>query len=152
MSEGLLGEPRKHCTSAKLEVGTGAPSYPKKTAKDQFRRVCYEAIDLIVSAIDQCFNQESFSSYTRMETLLVKATNGDDYEAELMFLEASYSEDTDTGELPSHTTILEVMLKDKISCFDKISLVVSKLPESEKKVIPKVQIICKLPAVNPATS
>ena len=68
-----------------------------KTAKDQFRRVCYEAIDLIVSAINQCFNQESFSSYTRMETLLVKATNGDDYEAELMFLEASYSEDTDTG-------------------------------------------------------
>ena len=43
-----------------------------KLPKDQFRRVCYDAIDLIVSAIDQRFNQESFSSYAQMETLLVK--------------------------------------------------------------------------------
>ena len=32
----------------------------------------HEAIDLIVSAIDQRFNQESFSSYAQMETLSVK--------------------------------------------------------------------------------
>ena len=62
-SEGLFGEPmlpRKQCTLARLEVGACAPSYPQ-TAKDQFRRVYYEAIDLIVSAIDQRFNQESNS-------------------------------------------------------------------------------------------
>ena len=77
----------------------GAPSYPQ-TAKDHFRRVYYEAIDLIVSAI----YQESFSSYAQMETLLVKAANGDDYEAEFKFLEASYREDVDTGALPGHAT------------------------------------------------
>ena len=101
-SEGLLGKPtllRKRCTSAKLEVGAGTPSYPQ-TAKDHFRRVCYEAIDLIVSAI----YQESFSSYAQMETLLVKAANGDDYEAEFKFLEASYREEVDTGALPRHAT------------------------------------------------
>ena len=73
-SEGLLVEPtlpRKRCTQSRLEVGAGAPSHPQ-TAKDQIRRVNYEAIDLIVSAIDQRFNQESFSSYAQMETLLVK--------------------------------------------------------------------------------
>ena len=43
-----------------------------------FRRVYYEAVDLIVRAI----YQESFSSYAQMETLLIKAANGDDYEAE----------------------------------------------------------------------
>ena len=37
---------------------------------------------LIVSAFDQRFNQESFSSYAQMDTFLVKAANGDDYEAE----------------------------------------------------------------------
>ena len=31
-----------------------------------------------------------------METLLVKAANGDDYEAEFKFLEASYSTDVDS--------------------------------------------------------
>ena len=102
-SEGLLGKPtlpRKRCTSARLEVGAGTPSYPQ-TAKDHFRRVCYEAIDLIVSAI----YQESFSSYAQMDTFLVKAVNGDDdYGAEFKFLEASYGEDVDTGALPGHAT------------------------------------------------
>ena len=48
--------------------------------------------------------------------------------------------------------ILEVMLKEKISCFDEILLAVSNFPEPEKKLIQEVQTICKLPAVNPATS
>ena len=40
-SEGLLGEPslpRKRCTSTRLEVGAGVPSY-LQTAKDHFRRI-----------------------------------------------------------------------------------------------------------------
>ena len=150
-----VGEPtlrRKRRSPARLEVGSGAPSYPT-TAKDYFRRVYYEAIDLIVSAIDQRFNQESFSSYAQMETLLVKAANGEDYEAEFKFLEASYSEDVDTGALPGQLSTLEVMLKEeKISCFDEILLAMSKFPELEKKLIQEVQTVCKLLAVNPATS
>ena len=74
-SEGLLGEPtlpRKRHTPARLKVG--APSYPQ-TAKDHFVRACYEAIDLIVRAIYQSVNQESFSSSAQMETLLLKAAN-----------------------------------------------------------------------------
>ena len=71
------------------------PKLPKITFKI-LRRVYYEAINLIVSAIDQRFNQESFSSYAQMETFLVKAANGDDYEAEFKILEASYSKDVDS--------------------------------------------------------
>ena len=61
-SEGLLGEPtlpRKRHTPARLKVG--APSYPQ-TAKDHIVWAYYEAIDLIIRAIYQCINQESFSS------------------------------------------------------------------------------------------
>ena len=42
------------------------------------------------------FNQESFGSYAQLETFLVKAANGDDYEAEFKILEASYSKDVDS--------------------------------------------------------
>ena len=82
-----------------LEVGASAPTYPQ-TANDHFRRVYYEAIDLIISTI----YQESFRCYIQMETLLVKAANGDDYEADFKFLEASYGEDDDAGALPGHAT------------------------------------------------
>ena len=62
----------KRRTPARLEVGAGAP----KTAKDHFRRAYYETIHLIVRAIYQRVNQESFSSYAQMKTLFVKAANG----------------------------------------------------------------------------
>ena len=42
------------------------PKLPKITFKI-LRRVYYEAINLIVSAIDQRFNQERFSSYAQMD-------------------------------------------------------------------------------------
>ena len=77
--------------------------YPQ-TAKDRFRRVCYESIDLIVSAIDQGFNPESNSFYAQMKTFLIKAANGDDYEEQFKFLETSHREDVDTGVLPMHAT------------------------------------------------
>ena len=48
--------------------------------------------------------QESFSSYAQIESLLVKAANGENYEAKFKFLAASYSEDVDTGALPGHST------------------------------------------------
>ena len=86
-----------------------------------------------------------------MDTLLVKAANGDDYEAEFMFREALKML-IQRRYLGMQRSILEVMLKEKISCFDVILLAVSKFPEPEKKLIQEVQTICKLPAVNPATS
>ena len=115
--------------------------YPQ-TAKDYFRRVYYESLDLIVSG-----------SYAQMETLLVKAANNDDYESEFKFLEATYSDDVDTGALPGQLSVLGVMLKEEeISCFDDILSAVSKMPEPGKKLVQEVQAICKLLAVNPATS
>ena len=95
----LVGEPtlpRKRRAPARLEVGVGASGLFSQTNEDHLRMVYCEAINLIVSAIDQRFNQESFSSYAQMETFLVKAANGDDYEAEFQILEASYSKDVDS--------------------------------------------------------
>ena len=56
--------------------------------------------------------QESFSSYAQMETILVKAANGDDYEAEFNLLEASYREDMliQGRYLGMQLSILELML------------------------------------------
>ena len=96
-SEGLLGEPTlptKRYISARLEVGAGALRYPQ-TAKDRFRRVCYEDIYLIVSTIDQRFDQENFSSYAQMETLRQSSSFLKHYTPKMH---------VDTGVLPRHAT------------------------------------------------
>ena len=70
--------------------------------------------------------------------------NGDDYDTEFKFLEASYSEDVDTGALPRLATkYFGSYVKGKdIMLFS----------EPEKELIQEVQTTCKLPAINPATS
>ena len=99
--------PRKRRAPARLEVGAGAPTYPQ-TAKDYFRRVYYEEIDLVVRAIDSRFNQESFNSYAKMESLLVKAANDGDFESEMKFLKAKYSEDVNAGALPGQLGVVQI--------------------------------------------
>ena len=62
-------------------VQEATPKLPKITLEGSIMKL------LILSS----GRQESFSSYAQMETLLVKAGNGDHYEAEFKFLEVSYS-------------------------------------------------------------
>ena len=72
-------------------VHQATPKLPKITLEGSVMRL------LILSSV-------LFSSYAQIQTLLVKTANGDHYEAEFKFLEASYREDVDTGALPGHAT------------------------------------------------
>ena len=40
------------------------------SASGPLRQIYFKAIDLMVNAIDQCFNQQNFGTYAKMETLL----------------------------------------------------------------------------------
>ena len=64
--------PRQKRAPRRFEIGTGTPSYPT-TPQEHYRRIYFEAIDLMVNAIDNRFNQASFDVYEKMESLsLVK--------------------------------------------------------------------------------
>ena len=67
--------PRQKRAPRRFEIGTGPPSYPT-TPQEHYRRIYFEAIDLMVNAIDNRFNQASFDVYAKMESLsLVKCLN-----------------------------------------------------------------------------
>ena len=70
----------------KIEVGTGEPTYPV-AAQDYYRRIYFEAIDLTMNVIDQRFDQPSFDTYAKMESLLIKTLNPQDKSKELKFME-----------------------------------------------------------------
>ena len=74
----------------------------------------------------------------RLSSIQVKSANGDDYESESKFLEASYCQDVDTGILLGQLSVLEAMLK--ISRFYDILLAVTKVPEPEKKLVRKSKL------------
>ena len=55
----------------RIEIGPGKPTYPV-TAQDYYRRIYFEAIELMMNAIDLRFDQPSFVTYAKMESLLIK--------------------------------------------------------------------------------
>ena len=63
--------PRRTRAPRRIEIDTGQPIYPV-TAQDYSRRKYFEAFDLMTNAIDQRFDQPSFDTYTKMESLLIK--------------------------------------------------------------------------------
>ena len=63
--------PRQKQAHSRFAIGTGPPSYPA-TPQEHYIRIHFEAIYLMVNAIDNRFNQASFEVYAKMVSLLVK--------------------------------------------------------------------------------
>ena len=78
--------PRRTRAPRRIEIGTGEPTCPV-TAQDYYRRIYFEAIDLMMNAIDQLFDQPRFHTFAKMESLSIKSLNSQDKSEELMFVE-----------------------------------------------------------------
>ena len=63
------------------------------TTQDYYRRIYYEAIDLMMNAIDPMFDQPSFDKYAKMGYLLINTLNSQDKSEELKFIEKLYNDD-----------------------------------------------------------
>jgi len=144
--------PRKQRAPARIEIGTGVSSYPA-TPKDYYKRIYFEAIDLMINSIELRFNQSSFSVYEKMESFLIKVLNDQDYSKELQFIELHYSDDLDVQVLKCQVEIFKLFLKDTdCVCFFDILVKIKELPEPEKSMISQIITIINLILVNPATS
>ena len=90
----------------------------------------------MVNAIDQRFDQPSFDTSARMESLLVKALNSQDDSTELQFMEPVYGDDVDIEMLTAQMEILNVLLKDgDFLRFDDIIFKIKELLAPERKMI-----------------
>ena len=144
--------PRQRRAPSRFEIGTGAPSYPT-TPQDHYRRVYFEAIDLMVNAIDLRFNQASYRVYEKMESFLVKCLNCQDYSTELRYLETNYKDDVNVGTLNAQLEIFKLLMKEgEFTCLDDIQAKMKTFSEAEKSMISEIITICNLLLVNPATS
>ena len=67
-------------------------AYPS-TPKEHYRRIYYEALDLIITCIKNCFNQPGYQMYQNLEGLLLKAANGEMYNNEIEAILQFYEDD-----------------------------------------------------------
>lgn len=87
------------------------------------------------SAIDQRFSENSFSSYSHMESQAILA------KAKLLMVTILSQSSTASLSniilmLPGQVSVLEVILEEEeISCFDNILSAVTNIPETEKNLV-----------------
>jgi len=144
--------PRKRRAPSRYEVGTAGPTYPS-TARDHYRKLYFEAVDYLTSSIKERFNQPAFKVYATLETLLLKAANGEDTSKEVDDLASKYSGDVNVNSLVAQLSTFHVLMRGvPLRCFEDILTKVKGLQPNERQFIDNVVVVCKLINVNPATS
>ena len=75
----------------------------------------------MVNAIDNRLNQASFDVYAKMESLLVKCLNCQDYSMALHFPGTNYGEDVDVRTLNVQLESFKMLMKDReFTCLDNM--------------------------------
>ena len=83
--------PRQRKVPRRFEIGESEPSF-SSTPKQYYRRVYYEALDLVTNAITDRFNQPGFRVYRKTQDLLLKAVHGSDYKEDFEFVVNFYGD------------------------------------------------------------
>ena len=71
--------PRQTIVPGRLQHGNGE-HHRFQTAEDSHRVQCIEAIDTCLASLDEQFDQEAFSVLSKIETVLLAAANGLDFD------------------------------------------------------------------------
>ena len=142
VSEPVL--PRKRRVPVRFEIGTASGNFPE-TVQDHYRRIYFEALDLIVEAINERFDQPSFVSSKNLESLLVNFVNASDVSSQMKYVEENYAEDIKITLLLPQLEIFKVLVNDvKIDCFHDIWLFLKQIPVAQRLLISEIVQICKL--------
>ena len=96
--------PRQRKAPLRYEVG-GGDSFHFDSVEDHYRQKFFEAIDLAVTSIEDRFNRPGFLVYQKLEEVIIKAANKEDYTNELEEIVSFYGNDFDTDELSTQLDI-----------------------------------------------
>lgn len=145
--------PRKRRAPARLEDGQAAPHFPQ-SVEDHYRPIYFQAIDSIVSAIQERFDQEGLKSYLLLEGLLLRAVAGDEFEDEAAHVEQIWGDDLKMAVLRSQLHILRTHFAEASSNSPSLSDIVEyvKSQPARATFMSEVVVLLTLILVTPATN
>ncbi len=90
INDPILPRRRKH--PGRFEDGEGPHAFDQ-TPKDMYRKIYFEALDLLIQCIGTRFNQPGYQAYCCLQKLLIKAGNQEDFSSELRGVIQIYGDD-----------------------------------------------------------
>ena len=134
----------------------GAPGDFPKDCQAHYRQSYFEALDLVVNAIEDRFDQPDFKSYRQLEELLMCTIRGESTQECFGFVADFYRDDFDSSQLQLHLDILRTtfpgQLKSPALSFRDVRKYVQSLSEAERSLISEAVTLLKLILVLPSTN
>ena len=143
--------PRRRKRPRRYEEGE-APHEFDETPEGMYRRVYFEALDLLVQSINARFDQPGYQVYCCLQNLLLKVVNKSDYSNEFKDVVEIYGDDFDSQTLKVQLQILASTVPAEIKTIVDILLYIKELPPSEKELLNQIIVLVKLILVMPATN
>lgn len=149
--------PRKRRVPQRLQVGTTSGTF-HSNPEDRYRQIYYEALDFVVQAVRDRFDQPGYRVYQNLQELVIKACKGEDYEDQLKAVLDIYKDDLSRPELDAQLPLLKPLCKDICeelgSNFSVGNAVhaLSELSVAQRTAFSGVWTILKLLLVLPATN
>ena len=147
--------PRQRKLPRRYDDGSSGGDFPS-TPKAHFKPTYFEAIDLITNCVQDRFNQPGYRIYQSLETLLIKASKGEELQENLDAVCAFYHDDFDKELLHSQLQTFGIHFQTvekpavQISIFDLKRYFLSLSP-GQASLLSQVRHLLQLILVMPAT-
>ena len=132
---------------------TGEAYHPENTY-DHFKQIYFEALNAIVNAINDRFDQSAFELSSQVEQLFLKSVKKQDVTDELKMVEKHFKNDYDEESLIAELQLLPAIFEEECSPIkmeDVVKVIKSFAPE-KRKLIQNVATVIKIILTNGATS
>ena len=129
--------PRCRKVPRRFEVGSADGDFPA-TPEGHYRRIYFQAIDLIIACITDRFHQIGYQMYRNVQDLLLKAARGGDYQTQFDFVTHFYGSGFNPQLLSTQLQVLstnfivdpasDIVLSDAIGFFKTLTPAKQDLP------------------------
>ena len=118
--------------------------------QDDYRRICYKALDLIVKCITSRFQQPSYKVYCNLENLLLKYVMKCNFTEELEFVCSFYGSDFNKEQLQVQLCILPNALSSQVEHnFHPLLASLCNLSSAQREIVYTLfRIILVMPGTN----
>ena len=159
VSTPMLPRKRKKPNYSILQYVEGNPkptgeAYHPENAYDHFKQIYFEALDAIVNAINDRFDQPAFELFSQVEQLFLKSVKKQDVTDELKMVEKHFKNDYDEESFIAELQLLPTIFEEEcppINLEDVVKVIKSFAPE-KRKLIQNVVTVIKIILTNGATS
>lgn len=149
--------PRKRKRPVRYEDGEASPEFPD-SVKSFYRSIYFNSLDVIITCIQNRFDQPGYTILSQLEAVLLKAINNEEYSEELHSVCKFYKEEINSTlvknqlDTLSATIYREINADSTLLTFKELKAFMSNLTTAQKSLLSEVVFMYTMILIAPASN